>query len=266
LARFYKFRGIGDPSNLEKDFSLDALFKSYAVFSGRKNFNDPFDSKIDLVRPTPQEVLCLLRHPGVITPKRNLYEGWLSGEQFSGPGLEYLTKFDEELVKLIDNFPIYSLSSHNCCILLWAHYASCHTGFCIEFEYGGEQPTQVRYQSQIDSIRLLDLLEYNNLGIDPDNKLAEQIRNALYVKLDCWSYEGEYRLILASEDVLEHQQFRMERKYDPEQVKAIIFGCRMSSRVKDYILSNIPFSTKFKQAVEMRDSVEIVDFDKNRHL
>jgi hypothetical protein len=150
--------------------------------------------------------------------------------------------------------------------LLWAHYASCHTGFCIEFEYGGEQPAEVRYQSQIDSIRLFDLLKYNNLGIDTDNKLAEQIRNALLVKLECWSYEGEYRWIAAKDHVTKQQQYRMEKKYNPEQVKAIIFGCRMPSPVKSYILARLPFSTKFQQALEMRDSIEIVDFDQNRHL
>jgi hypothetical protein len=58
----------------------------------------------------------------------------------------------------------------------------------------------------------------------------------------------------------------MEKKYNPEQVKAIIFGCRMPSPVKSYILARLPFSTKFQQALEMRDSIEIVDFDQNRHL
>ena len=124
----------------------------------------------------------------------------------------------------------------------------------------------MRYQSQIDSIRLFDLLKYNNLGIDTDDKLAEQIRNALLVKLECWSYEGEYRWIAAKDNVTKDRQYRMEKKYDPEQIKAIIFGCRMSSRVKSYILDQIPFSTKFKQAVEMRDSIEIVDFDEKAHL
>ena len=181
-------------------------------------------------------------------------------------GVDYLRKFARGLSDLIDSFPIYSLSSHNRCILLWAHYASCHTGFCIEFEYSDEQPTQVRYQSEIDSISLSDLLKYNNLGIDTDDKLAEQIRNALFVKLECWSYEGEYRWISAQDKVTKDQQYRMEKQYNPEQVKAIIFGCRMSSHVKSYIMENLPFSTKFQQAREMKDNIEIVDFDANRDL
>jgi hypothetical protein len=46
--RFYKFRAVTETHNLAGDYALQALVNSYAVFSGRRNFNDLFDSKIDI--------------------------------------------------------------------------------------------------------------------------------------------------------------------------------------------------------------------------
>ena len=62
---FYKYRAINNYKDLAEDFSLDGLLKSYAVFSGRKNFNDLFDSKIQLEYPTTEQLLSLLSDPNI---------------------------------------------------------------------------------------------------------------------------------------------------------------------------------------------------------
>ena len=58
VNKFYKFRGIDKDKvksgKLHEDYAIKALFESVAIFSSRKNFNDLFDSKIDLVFPTPE--------------------------------------------------------------------------------------------------------------------------------------------------------------------------------------------------------------------
>lgn len=45
---FYKYRSIN--KGLNDDLSLNALFNNKAIFSNRKSFNDPFDSKLILKR------------------------------------------------------------------------------------------------------------------------------------------------------------------------------------------------------------------------
>lgn len=265
MTRFYKFRAINDPAALDREHFLDALFKSYAVFSGRKAFNDPFDSKIDLVRPTPQELLSLLREPHIDPQKSDIMNSWIANAAFTPTGLSALQKLDVDLAAMVDGYPIYSTSSHNSCILLWAHYASCHTGFCIEFEFNGDQPQKISYRDHIESIPILHLLRYN-LGLDDGRELEARIRNSLLGKLNCWSYEGEYRWIASNAmGRIPEGQARIKIKYDPSWVKAVIFGCRMPPAVKSYMLKGIPF-TKFQQAIEMRDSIEIVDFDEKAHL
>jgi len=263
-TRFYKFRQVGD--DLAMDNALDALVNSYAIFSGRKNFNDPFDSKIDIVHPTPPEILTLLQRPSIGAHPRTIINNWVSNGAFTPNGAVSLSKFETELSDMFDTYPIYSLSSHNTCNLLWAHYASCHTGFCIELEFAAEQPTKVSYQEHIGSIALLDLLKFN-LKLDAGNDLGQRIRDALLIKLKCWSYEREYRWIASNAmgRVAKGQRF-IKVNYDPQQVKAVIFGCRMSPRVKTYIYKRLPFSTEFQQAIEMKDRIEIVRFDEHRHL
>jgi len=261
-ARFYKFRGVGD--DLAKDYALHALFNSYAIFSGRKNFNDLFDSKIDIPRPTPEQILALARDPGV-GANAAIVHRWISDGAFTFDGLRALSRTEAALNELFDSYPIYSLSSHNNCPLLWAHYASCHAGFCIELEFPGNQPKQVDYRKQIDSIPLVDFIKvrFGLIGSD----FGARIHDALLVKLDCWAYEGEYRWIATNEmgRVPRGDKF-IKIPYDPEWVKAIIFGCRMRPEVKTYIRKNLPFSTEFKQAMERKDRIEVVAFDELSHL
>ena len=97
--------------------------------------------------------------------------------------------------------------------------------------------------------------------------LGERIHDALPVKLQCRSYEGEYRWLANNEmgQVSKDPGFIVV-PYKPQQVKAVIFGCRMPARVKNYIRKNLPFNTEFLQAVERKDYIEIVRFDEHIHL
>jgi hypothetical protein len=263
---FYKFQEITNLASLNQDYSLDALFKSYAVFSGRKNYNDLFDSKIDLVHPTLQQVLSLLR-ARIDPTKRRIMDGWVSKGRFTPAGVTFLKTIETKFGELIDTYPIYSVSIHCTCNLLWAHYASSHKGFCIEFAFDeNEQPQKVIYQEHIECINLIDFLRYD-LGLDNSNELGVRIHNALLVKLEEWRYEGEHRWIASNSmgRVPTGEKF-IKIKYEPRKVKSIIFGCRMTPDVKKHIIKNIPFTTRFKQALEMKDRVEIVDFDDKKHL
>lgn len=271
-TRFYKFQSVSEQSaeDLAKaNKALDALVKSYAMFSGRKSFNDPFDSKIDIGYPTPQQVLTLLQRPNIDARTRNIVGSWVSNEAFTPVGIRFLRDCERTLNEIIDSYPMYCLSSHNTCTLLWSHYASSHTGFCIELEFAAEQPNEVHYQEHIASIALLDFLT-SYFKLDANTDLGERIHSALLVKLRCWSYEGEYRWIADNAmGRVPKGQRAIELKYDPQQVRAVIFGCRMSPRVKTYIvktLRELRRTIELQQAIEMKDCIEIVPFDEHTHL
>ena len=186
---FYKYRGIND-NDLSKDFSLDALLKSYAIFSSRKNFNDLFDSKIHLELPTYEQLSNLMQNPRINIDKKKMMRNFLHNGKITSIGNAFLTKLETVLNEMIDAYPIYSVSRCNTSNLLWAHYSSSHKGFCIEFNFDEtEQPENVTYQEDIASVSLLDLLRYN-VGIDTNTEFGIKIKNALLVKLKEWNYEG----------------------------------------------------------------------------
>lgn len=261
--RLYKFREVGH--DLANDHALEAFFGSFAIFSGRKNFNDLFDSKIDIPRPTPDQILELQQDPRIGNHAKFL-NGWVENGEFTPYGTLMLGKAEIGLQEMFDSYALFSLSSYNDCPLLWAHYASRHTGFCIEFEFpGGNQPNQVDYREHIDSVFLLDFMKsmFGLLGIE----FGQRVHDALLVKLNCWAYEGEYRWIAnnAMGRVPKGEKF-IKVPYESTWVKAIIFGCRMPVDVKTYIREHLSFPAEFKQAVEGRDSIEVVPFDPRRHL
>ncbi len=47
---------IKNTRDLELDSRLNGLFKCHAIYSSRKNFNDPLDSKIVFIEPTAKEL------------------------------------------------------------------------------------------------------------------------------------------------------------------------------------------------------------------
>ena len=50
----------------------------------------------------------------------------------------------------------------------------------------------------------------------------------------------------------------LQISYDPTWVKAIIFGCRTPAGLKTHIRNSLPFATEFRQAVEGKDTIDIV--------
>jgi hypothetical protein len=261
--RFYKFRSVS--ADLAEDYALKALFESKAIFSSRKNFNDLFDSKIDIPHPTPDQILELQQDPRIGNHAAFL-NGWVADGAFTPKGVLMLKNAETGLNELFDSYALFSLSSHNDCHLLWAHYAASHTGFCIEFEFpSGNQPNEVKYREHIESVPLLDFIR-NWFGLS-GAEFGERIHDALLVKMDYWAYEGEYRWI-ANNDmgrVAKGAKF-IPISYDRQWIKAIIFGCRTSTHVKTYIRERLPFETEFKQAIEAKDHIEIVPFSEDMHL
>lgn len=264
---FYKYRAINNYKDLAEDFSLDGLLKSYAVFSGRKNFNDLFDSKIQLEYPTTEQLLSLLSDPNINEQGKKIIDSLISKGMITPKGMTVLKDFETGLNELIDSYPIFSLSSLCTSNLLWSHYASSHTGFCIEFNFDeNERPLEVNYQKDIGSVNLIDIIMYSG-SIITNKKFGIDVRNALLVKLEEWKYESEYRWIASNSmgRVPKGGKF-IKVKYEPRKVKSIIFGCRMIPDVKKYIIKNLPFTTVFKQAIETKNTIEVIDFDDKKNI
>lgn len=114
-------------------------------------------------------------------------------------------------------------------LLMWAHYASCHQGFVVEFNLAHsvfkEGLEKVAYCNQRPFIEI------------------EKERLILLTKSAEWKYEAEHRLIrLISTLKLGTRRDGKEKRYlelPPDSVHAVYFGCRMPDLNRDDMLKSL---------------------------
>jgi hypothetical protein len=255
----YKYRAINNKHNLAEDYALDALFNSYAIFSSRRNFNDLFDSKIEFIKPTAQQIKSI-RDKGSSANYRKL-DQFIRKGKFTPDGEDYFDDLHEGLEKILDGYAFFCASEKNSSNLMWSHYADSHQGFCIEFNYEQLSAEKVTYQKTIPKIEIAELLAANHGLIEADI-LSKKLWQALRVKLEEWSYEAEYRFQLSNsaiENSIRGGALYAKVAYESHFISSIIFGCRMPEKTKDFIKSHMKYPVKFKQAVARSSSIEIVD-------
>lgn len=254
----YKYRPIENTDDLKKDYSLDALLNNQAIFSSRTNFNDLFDSKIELVKPSPKEVKELSKR----LPKYNRLQlkSHIDKGRFTPEGEDFLTKLEGKINERINAYGFMSLSSIPTSNLMWSHYARSHSGFCIEFRTEHIRARKVEYGKNIPSLPLIDLygIFYE---ISTDDNLGHRILDMLHLKLEEWGYESEYRYLAGNQlATIPHGSNFAKVPYENEFVESIIFGYRMAEAHKEYIIKNMPNGTKFKQATIGKNAMKIVDY------
>jgi hypothetical protein len=256
---FYKYRSVENTINPEADYAIEALINNQAIFSSRVNFNDLFDSKIELVRPTPRQLKEL---KGLVGKADKIYlNGCINKGVFSAQGFKLLEGIEESFNKLIDSYPFLSVSKKPASNLMWSHYANSHKGFCIEFKSEFMKAEKVTYQDNIPQLNMIEMLRLRFNLIDGE-KLGIHIWESLRTKLNEWAYESEYRFqasnamgkIPAGKDFI-------KIPYSPEFVESVIFGHRMPLEIKKFIVNRMPDHIKFKQAVAKTSSIEIINSD-----
>ncbi|MGL1958189.1 MAG: DUF2971 domain-containing protein [Colwellia sp.] len=116
-----------------------------------------------------------------------------------------------------DQLGVLSLSAEPMSTLMWAHYADCFTGCCIEIEVlenliEGEICRPVNY---IDSYP--EYFLENILSCDAE-RFVEIALEMQHIKAKCWNYEKEWRFI-HGKGAREYQS--------PGKITALILGCKI---------------------------------------
>lgn len=258
---FYKYRAVENPANLLKDNAINALLDHQAIFSSRTNFNDIFDSKIELVKPTPKQ----LKNLKSLVNKENkrLIDRCISKGAFTATGLNFISEIKNSFNQLIDSYAFFSVSKNPKSNLMWSHYASKHAGFCIEFKSARIKAEKVSYQDKVPSINMLEFIRLK-FEITDGKELGEHVGKALRIKLEEWRYEDEYRF-LADNGMgrIPCGEKFIKIPYTPDFIQSIIFGIRMEDDVKKFIAREMPCHVEFKQAVEKTSAIEIVPWKKS---
>lgn len=261
-SSLYKYQSVKNFNNLDKDRSIQNLFKRQIVFSSPKNFNDPFDSKIELIPPSLQEIKNLRKK----VPSK--YKDEIHSFYHEGNWTKKFTSFSKKIEqmfnKLIDDDRILCLSAIGDNNLMWGHYSNSHKGFVIEFDSQYMQGIEkVEYIHEIPTLKLINYIE---LYYTLKKEVGKEIMEALRCKLKDWSYEEEYRIILSNKTrygllVSEKKNCSIIKYPDKPIVKSVIFGCRMPQEVRQYIVDNIPYQVNFKEIIELKSSLNIIDYE-----
>lgn len=176
--------------------NLDVFSKRELFFPSPANFNDPFDCK-------------------GLTKQADTH----SSSDLTG-------KLDNDKKSLCENISkcgVLCLSEKDSDLLMWAHYADSHKGYCLKFNHAEIKKRQaalkaflfkkVSYKKEMPSSDAFSLL-------DPD--IVEFLKLFLCTKSSHWCYENEWRI------VVDIERFSQKLYFDETMLSGVIFGCEMN--------------------------------------
>ena len=219
----YIRRKIGHPKTFFKyfgtqDHHFSSLEDGYIYLSPPSYFNDPFDCSLDLVDFSSR-----------------------TNKDFNKSAVE---RFKQR----VKDIGVCCFSRINDSILMWAHYANSHRGFCLEFSSDSENPYGI-HPLDVCYSEMLVKLNFHNQADDA-------IVNMIFTKSLDWKYEQEMRCIA---DGLVSQDDR-KKHFDASKLKAVYLGVKCeevtSEKIKDIVRRKYPL-TKVYQASKNSDSFSI---------
>jgi len=244
----YKYR---DWSN---DFHKKTLINMELFLASPALFNDPIDCKIPIayykLKDDPE--LTLKYFEGYVArhyPKQTESQRQSKVQELIKEGKYYKQEWiewqeQEQFRQLSDNYGIISFSQHKDNILLWSHYASSHTGYCIGFKSYELFFNQSRFGNG-GKVMYEDELPV----ILPTEDLYQQLIKQIYTKSTVWSYEDEYR-------VTKSRASNQTVGFTQNEVAEIIIGSGMKESEAKSVVSickcNFPEIPIFKTTVVPR--------------
>jgi hypothetical protein len=218
----YKFRPFDTPERVK--FAADILLNHRLFCAAPRSFNDPFDcaapysfdaseaEKFDraIARIKKEDPSVSDEDARRLAPVRCM--------AVDTNGLAQIRSLVESKVGVV------SLAATLDSPLLWAHYASGHTGISIEFCASDLQ--QAEFFGSALPVAYHEERQVVNFYRD---EMTEQVRKLLLTKSKEWAYEREWRIIV---------QDRMEQthvSFDPTIVRAVYLGCQIADDKRDIV-------------------------------
>ena len=211
----YKYRSLAGAC---REHAEALLRHSELYFAAPSSFDDPFDcqGRFAALRESADRGLeALLPLVDELRPdwdeeaRRRSVEGILGlrGE----PDAELAAAIAADLQRDVERTGVFSLTEDPASLLMWAHYADGHRGFCVELSRQGEpfrSARPVEYSPRYLDVALLD-------------PRPGFVTKTLLTKARPWSYEKEWRL------VLEPDRGPGTQRFPPELLVGVILGHRM---------------------------------------
>jgi hypothetical protein len=215
--KLYKYR---DWTN---NFHKKCLTEPEVYFASSKEFNDPFDCSMPFKYKESDlsEENIFLKTIDVLKRKHSdwsidkihqeAFENQREGLIFDKNYIQF--RSEERIKNFNKTFGILSLTKESNNVLMWSHYASSHTGFCIGYD---TKMLWSQTQGRIGPVMYDDKFpEYGlfDKGLEKNMKYSS-------IKSSNWSYENEFRIIIA------YKTGKIVTLKE-DVITEIIFGCKM---------------------------------------
>ncbi|MBS7565309.1 DUF2971 domain-containing protein [Mucilaginibacter sp. Bleaf8] len=216
-ATLYKYRIWSEP------YHQKIITEQQVFLASPANLNDPFDASLpfryDPAELTEDNIFLKMMEVGKREyPDKTDTELHQMAFQRQSSGVfasgDYWKEVHEETKKnLHTTFGILSLTTKRDNLLMWAHYANCHKGFCIGLD------TEMLYQAiggTLGPVIYDDVFPFIPLF---EGDVPALIRH-MNTKSKHWGYEDEYRLTKANSA---NKAWTIPK----EAIKEVIIGCNM---------------------------------------
>lgn len=225
-TRVYKFRDWGN------QWHQRMIHEQEIYYASANEFNDPFDCGVSVAWHLLKTDKIMCREYFHDFTKRTMIgastkQQYDEAERLIAEGKYYDDRHMEisnkvTLQKLYKTYGVFSVTPVVDNILMWAHYANSHKGFCVGFDsqklfnfvrgLGGE----VMYSKDYP---VISPLEYAQSGMIVQ----------LMTKAEFWNYEIEYRLVKSN---LPKRAVSIPK----DIISEIIFGCSMPIAHKEEVI------------------------------
>ena len=178
-----------DFNKVQKANSLDFFNQLLEKQKDKINLSDETLEKLKLAEDPYNELLELIfsqQAPEVVTAFKNVQQKMLEDLSRSGSSL------------VSTSFKLCSFSECNDSILMWAHYADNHKGFCIEYDLVNSPVNDPRRRSLYPTIysrKMFDATEHIMKKRDSEDFNSSHLTLGSLVKAEEWNYEKEWRLV-----------------------------------------------------------------------
>lgn len=234
-AILYKYRAF-------TGWTHEIFEKSELYFSRPRDFNDPFDSVVRfLYKGNHCERKRFLRDWHSCSPRRQAIHSQKVMMR-NGQDLKNIAQiFRDEVEAIRGRVAVCCFTAEPKNVLMWAHYALKHTGFCLGFQTGSEffrLARPITYKPKLNCLNVLKVAW---------NELMTQTADAILTKAEDWDYEKEWRIIEFDGDP-------GPRQFPPEAVVRVILGCRISApdrqRIEQWCAKRSPRPTLYEATVK----------------
>ncbi len=228
--QLFKYREFDTKENAIKN-----LIENTVWMNSPQNFNDPYDCsltvKLNKVNPSVSGIAALYDELGISKETQEVeFTKFLETDDPMASAIRFLVneniledKLAEELISAIDNYnnvivedfsektknltKVCSFSESEKSTLMWSHYASYHTGFCIEYDFTTLDPESLVTRF-LYPVFYSDLLHDHSdfiTGIDINKANPLSIVLPVITKASDWAYEKEWRLVFSNNFMKEPQ-------------------------------------------------------------